>query len=223
MTSPATPRIAYAMMAVPSRAQHVPTIAARLGQPLRVSVDNDRRGPWWGWRSAWDTSAAHDPDATHRAILQDDVDLCGDFHAALTACVAARPGEPVSAFLPRKSVETAHARGLRWVSTRRFLWAQCLVLPVDLGAEALAWIASRESSAPEWGHHDDVRLAAAFNAFGRRVFVPVPNLLDHIGDAIGGSTLGHNGPAARRRARVWIGQDGQGAHLPWHDLRHVAE
>lgn len=231
-----TPRLSFAIMSVPARAAHVAAMVTRLRAQIAearaagVEVDDDvgvfedtaRRGPWHGWQGAWRCSPT---SSTHHVVLQDDVQLCADLPATMAALAAARPDDVVSGFLPRQSIERAHAQGLRWVSTRRFLWAQCVMLPRGLGDAALAWIAEHEheAAARGWSHHDDVRLAAFLAEIKRPVYVAVPNVVEHVGDALGGSTLGHNGPAAKRRARRWIGATERGAALGWDDLRCVRE
>lgn len=221
-TSP--PRLSYAIMAVEQRLSHVEHMLSTLGHKAAVSVDVERRGPWPGWCAAWDLAGVSDPEATHRVVLQDDVLFGVDFPAAMSACVAARPDEVISAFLPRRSVEKAVDEGLSWVATRRFLWAQCVCIPVALGDAIISWVAEHEGEHPEWTYSDDVRLGAGFKALGRRVFVPVPNLVEHIGDAlVGKSTLGHNGPPERRRARAWVGTEKPAAGLSWGDLRFVRD
>ncbi len=88
----------------------------------------------------------------------------------------------------------------------------------------MAWIDSSEGTpiSKDWGRDDDVRLAAFYQTHKIPVFVAVPHPVEHIGDELG-STLGHNGPAAKRRARVWLGEQGLGAHLNWANLQHVKE
>ena len=222
--NPQPPRLSYAIMAVEQRLSHVEHMLSTLGHKAAVSVDVERRGPWPGWCAAWDLAGVSDPEATHRVVLQDDVLFGVDFPAAMSACVAARPDEVISAFLPRRSVEKAVDEGLSWVATRRFLWAQCVCIPVALGDAIISWVAEHEGEHPEWTYSDDVRLGAGFKALGRRVFVPVPNLVEHIGDAlVGKSTLGHNGPPGRRRARAWVGTEKPAAGLSWGDLRFVRD
>ena len=228
-------KLSIAIMSVPQRAEHVRTMVGRLGQQIsaaratgldvvgtHVFVDSDRRGPWYSWRGAWET---HRPlGSTHHVVLQDDVLFCADLPATLWRMAEARPGEVISGFLPRKSVDTAVAKARRWVRTRRFLWAQCVMMPTQLGDEALRWIDAREETeaAAEWREHDDVRLAAFLTARRLHVFVPVPHPVEHIGDELG-SVMGHNFTPAKRRARAWLGEEARGAHLEWTDLRHVQE
>lgn len=217
--------VAVSIMAVRSRADSAERIARQIRRdcPRRsVPVHYDTTGnPWNGWRGAWD--AAGGTGATHRVVLQDDVLLCRDFVATMVALAKARPDDPVSGFLPRKCVETAHAKGLRWARTRRFLWCQCLMMPAEMGEEALRWIDAREGErGEEWSHHDDSRLGAYFKAETDGVYVTVPNVVEHVGDEMG-SVLGHHGSPAMRRARHWVGDEESGLQYDWSDLEFVKE
>lgn len=229
-------KISLAIMSVPSRAAHVATMVSRLDEQLTaaraagydvvgttVFEDTHHKGPWHGWRGAWEAHRAH--GSTHHVVLQDDVTFCADLPTTLHLLAEARPTDIVSGFLPRKSVSHAHDVGLRWVRTKRFLWAQCVMMPTALGDAALTWIDAQEGTpaAADWKQHDDVRLGAYLLAHRRQVFVPVPHPVEHVGDAIGGSVMGHNGPAARRRARIWLGKDGFGSLIRWADLAYVGE
>lgn len=227
-------RLSFAIMSVPQRAAHVAGMVRRLAAQIdharaagfvvagpAVHVDTQHHGPWASWRAAWKRRT---PDATHHVVLQDDVLFCADLPVTLWRLAEARPDAMISGFLPRKAVDKAVAQKLAWVSTKRFLWAQCVMLPTPLGDEAVAWIEVREGT-PEsagWKRHDDERLGAFLRARRLPVFVPVPHPVEHVGDELG-SVMGHHGPAAKRRARAWLGEDQPCAHLPWSDLRHVQE
>lgn len=231
-------RLSFAIMAVRSRAAHVQALQERLERQIAVATahhgvaahsavhvtwDDSGAGPWQNWRRAWQAGR---PDAsTHRVVLQDDVLVCDDFPATMAALAAARPDAFVSGFLPRKSVDRARLQGVRWVSCRRFLWAQCVMMPTGLGEEMLRWVDAAEGagSTADWRHHDDVRMGAFLASRGLPAWVPVPNVVEHVGDAIGGSTLGHNGPAARRRARSWLGEANEGRKLSWYALAFVRD
>ena len=229
-------RLSIAIMAVPEREAHVNAMRARLRPQIAaaraagldvagtdVFYDTDHAGPWFCWEQAWRLHAPH--GSTHHVVLQDDLRFCADLPATLWKLMQARPGDMISGFLPRKSVDAAAAKDLRWVRTRRFLWAQLVMMPTDLGDEALQWIADHEGTdlAADWRAHDDVRMAAFLDSRRLPVWVPVPHPVEHVGDEIGGSVMGHNFSPTGRRARAWLGEDTYGAELPWHDLRHVRE
>lgn len=227
-------RLSFAFMAVPQRRSHVESVAERIRRQasgderfagVDVFYDVDRRGCWHGWSSAW---AAHRqwPGVTHHVVLQDDILVCDDFPQTMLALASARSDDWVSGFLPRKSVTQAVEQGCSWVRTTRFLWAQCVMAPVEQGDACLAWVSQHEQSqaASDWKIHDDVRIAAWLKTNKRPMFVAVPHPVQHIGDELeGGSVMKHNGKPELRRARAWLGEQGRGAARAWSDLRFVRE
>lgn len=229
-------RISFAIQAVPQRKAHVESMLARLREQIDAAApgtvagvetfyDTDYQGCWFSWTRAWATHRQW-TGVTHQVVLQDDLLLCADLPATMHALATARPDDMISGFLPRKSVSDAVARGVPWVRTRRFLWAQCVMMPVDLGDACVQWVAENEGGAAssDWGNSGDMRLAGWLKAMSRPVFVAVPHPVEHIGDALEGrSVMGHNGKASGRRARAWLGEDGRGAALPWSNLEHVRE
>lgn len=228
-------RVSFAVQAVRSRASHVELMVDRLREQMRIAglsdpslvtlVYDDRRdGCWPTWARAWECHRG--AAVTHHVVLQDDLLLCADLPQTMLALAQARPADVISGFLPRKSVTDAVARGLHWVRTRRFLWAQCVMMPVELGDACVSWVRENEgtpTSAP-WGNSGDMRIAGWLGATKRPVFVAVPHPVEHIGDALeGGSVMGHHGTPAGRRARAWLGEDVHGAGLPWSNLEFVRE
>lgn len=229
-----TPVISFAIQAVPQRRSHAESMLARLRQQAAsvavvagadVFYDDAYEGCWFSWTRAW---AMHRrwPGVTHHVVLQDDLLLCADLPATMHALASARPAEIVSGFLPRKSTVVAAASAVSWVRTRRFLWAQCVMMPTELGDACVRWVAENEGgeASAEWGNSGDMRLAGWLKAERRPVYVAVPHPVEHIGDALdGGSVMGHHGKPAGRRARAWLGEDGVGATLPWSNLAYVRE
>lgn len=228
-------RISFAVQAVPQRRENAEAMATRLREQIassgldvggvEVFYDIDLKGCWFSWCEAWKTHKAHG-GVTHHVVLQDDLLLCADLPATMAALAQARPEDMISGFLPRKSVNLAVEAGLRWVRTRRFLWAQCVMMPVELGDACVKWVAEHEGTdhSKEWGNSGDMRLAGWLAAMKRPVYVAVPHPVEHIGDALEGrSVMGHNGKAEGRRARAWLGEDQLGGALNWADLRFVRE
>lgn len=229
-------RISLSIMAVPSRLKHVSAMLGRLGAQLEsakragldvcgtsVFYDEHRKGPWHSWRGAWETHKTW--QSTHHVVLQDDILFCRDLPETLHALASARPDDVVSGFLPRQSVTKAHEQGLRWVRCARYLWAQCTMLPVPLGVEAMQWIDAQEGTevAKDWRQHDDSRLAAFFRMKKLPVFVAVPHPVEHLVEIEGGSAMGHNFDPTKRKAKVWIGEQASGTKFDWTDLRFVRE
>lgn len=222
-------KLSFSFMSVPERHENVEQIKKRLITQIQASKnaytnptiheDTHHKGPWDSWKSAWSLKPE---GTTHHIVLQDDILLCEDFPDTMHALAVARPLSPISGFLPRKSVDKAAQQNLHWVETKRFLWGQCLMMPVTMGDTALSWIKENEGSTPGWSHHDDVRLAAFFSHIGTPVFVAVPHPVEHIGDQLG-SVLKHYGPAGKRRGRAWLGENTPLSGLNWKDLKCVKE
>jgi hypothetical protein len=200
-------------------------LVARIGGTVHVYVDTQRLGCWHAWRETWKLCTRAEPEASHVAILADDIAVCRDFRTTLERLVELRPHDIVSGWLPRDQVELAHARRMRWASTRSLQFVQCLVLPRQLGDDALAWIAEREPlCGATWGPWDDDRLKAFAHAHALEVFVPVPNICDHLsGDGSIASTFGHRFAPESARARVWLGEHLSGALLDWSDLEAIGD
>ena len=213
------------IMAVEERREQVDRLVSRIGGDVHVFVDVERLGCWHGWRETWALCARAEPDATHIAVLSDDLAVCAEFRGTLTQLVAARPHAAISGWLPRDQVELAQADGLRWASTRVLQFVQCVVLPRELGERAISWIDAHESRfGAQWGPWDDERLKAFMRDQGLEVFVPVPNICDHLsGDGTIASTFGHRFAPESARARVWLGEGVSGAGIDWSDLRAVSD
>ena len=227
-------KISISIMAVPERAEHVQKMTQRLAPQIEMARrsgmdivgtdtfwDTQKDGPWVSWQGAWAYNQKH--GSTHHVVLQDDILFCKDFPETIHRLVEARPQDMISGFLPRKSVTQAKEQGLFWVRTRSFLWAQCVLMPVPVGNAALTWISARESeNAKEWRRDDDARIRSWLKATNRPVYVAVPHPVEHIGDELG-SVMKHNFQPEKRRAKFWLGEDGAGADLAWHNLGYVRE
>jgi hypothetical protein len=227
-------KLSISIMAVPARATHVNQMISRITSQVQeargrgfdienpeVFWDTQQLGPWACWCGAWDLHHKH--VSTHHVILQDDLLICADLPETLVKLAQARPEDMLSGFLPRKSVTEAVCKGYHWVRTRRFLWAQCVLLPTVLGDSALVWISQQEcNQSNTWKKDDDVRLASWLAATKRSVYVAVPHPIEHIGDELG-STMGHNFDPKKRRAKSWLGELGLGVDVAWDNLAYIRE
>ncbi len=244
-------RVSFAVQAVRSRASHVELMVDRLRKQLTwasspssgrsadhldpsigwdpslvtLVFDDRREGCWPTWARAW---GCRPRGVTHHVVLQDDLLLCADLPETMRALARARPNDVISGFLPRKSVDDAVRSRVPWVRTRRFLWAQCVMMPVERGDQCVSWVREHEGSAvsKDWGNSGDMRIAGWLKAFRLPVFVAVPHPVEHIGDALeGGSVMGHHGKPSSRRARpgAWLGEARSLAGESWNNLEFVRE
>ncbi len=218
-------QLAVGIMTIRERAEHCRRLVERIGGAVHVYTDTQRLGCWHAWLETWRLCCRLEPRATHIAILADDVAVCADLRDTLEQLARARSSAPIAGWLPRDQVEIAHAMGLRWAHTRQLQFVQCLMLPRELGEHAIAWIDAREPVlGAAWGPWDDERLRAFATAHDLTVYVPVPNVCDHIGgDGTIPSTFGHVFAPESARARVWLGELGCGRDIDWSDLRAIGE
>jgi hypothetical protein len=226
--------LSISIMAVPSREEHVNKMITRLRYQIfeaqrqsfnikgpDVHWDTELKGPWDCWRKAWDWHKCY--DSTHHVILQDDLLFCADLPQTLCRMAQARPEDMISGFLPRKSVIEATEKDRHWVRTRRFLWAQCVLMPTVLGDSALAWVDEHEeANKAVWRRDDDVRISSWLISQGRPVYVAVPHPVEHIGDELG-SVMKHNFDPKKRRAKAWLGEEGLGVGVDWSNLAYIRE
>jgi len=211
-------RLAIGIVAVRDREANAEKMRARLdaqcaasGQaPSRIFYDDDRLGCWGNAKRVWKWGTEQPVDWV--LVLQDDISFCADFvKAAVKIARCQALGNPVSFFLPRKSVEVARDRGLHYVATSNYLWAQATMIEVVAVRTMLSWVETKECA--DWNNDDDVRLAAFFKSkLQRKVLVTVPNLVEHLNM---GSVMGHRFKYEGRRSRYYVGDAGLAEGLDW--------
>jgi len=194
-------RISTAIMTHPSRlkeAIHLQDAHPELD--ARIVLDPEPDAAPSTMRTALPSWAAVAPDATHHLVLQDDVTLCRDFPARLTAAVSAVPDRPLGLFTD-SGTRTAHglriaaARGVSWAEcTDHFVPAQAIVLHAAMARGFVASVAPDEDD-------DAVGLRSYLAGAGAALLVCVPNLVDH--DAVP-SLLGHDVLMGPRRSVLFI-------------------
>lgn len=122
--------------------------------------------------------------ATHHLVLQDDAEPRPGTVEALTALVAAHPGEPLSLFCEWGSATATMAR---WAALGGYGLAECVdqyvptvgfLLPAAVARELVAAVALEGQEEEP----DDEALARFLERTGRAALVTVPNLVEHDGD-----------------------------------------
>lgn len=153
--------------------------------------------------------------ATHRLIVQDDVEVCPGFVDGVRAAIAARPDHLLSFFISHKPDGGVRAqmdaceRGYAWaiLDNREWCPTQALVWPAFLIGPMLRF--SHRATA------DDERVGAFLNQHGLYALQSVPSLVEHVHHS--DTTLtAHNTPGPHRRAWCWMGPDGR--YLPARDV-----
>jgi hypothetical protein len=141
--------------------------------------EETQRAPWWVWAdSQWRWGAAQE-HSTHVVYLQDDAKAAPFFWKALHALVAARPNEIISLHCIHLASMTLARQGVRWCSTADGLIGLGYVLPVDVLREFMTWRleALRPGGAQEFAEDSQLNIFAL--STGRRIFHPIPTIIDH--------------------------------------------
>jgi hypothetical protein len=130
------------------------------------------------------------PGATHRLVLQDDVELVSDFAQRAAARAAEMPAEVIAFFVPNfalhgKWMRDALDGGKRWCSLPSSAnWAPAVATcwPVADAADFLAYAAAHVGKRRERGLQtigDDPVIGAWKRARKRTIWATVPSLAQH--------------------------------------------
>jgi hypothetical protein len=208
-------RLSAAVMAHPDRGQEVTELVAALDRPVTIYWDSE--GPPSGsgdrvWRTARGAWSLADPDADWHVLIQDDAAPCADFLAGLERALAFVPQDAVvSPYLGtgrnvpirwEAMARAADTAGATWVRSQKLMWGVCIVLPVKLIGEMIAY-ADKRAGVP-----DDMRVAGWAEKTSREVWYTWPSLVDHLAVP---SLTKHK--ARERVARRWHG--GSALEINW--------
>jgi hypothetical protein len=205
---------------VPARAESLARLRIALGDPQRDSdaaiAEGKHPARWrifrdrapnhvwavemWGWAAS--------TDATHFVTLQDDAKVAPNFWAALSAMVAIRSDDVLGLEVVHDAAPVLASRGHRWMSTNDCLVGVGYVVPMPVLREFLKWRASElRAHAFELDARgvpnltEDTSLALFCMATGRRIYHPLPTIIDH--DVALASTYANDAHAHRRPLVVW--------------------
>lgn len=203
--------ISVAIMAHPSRREFVTALLERLDAPAGVVWDerNDR------WDTGRRSLLAHDPEATHHLVVQDDAITCRDLVAGVEQITEAVADHPIALYTGRARprteyvaarVDFAQYRGDAFFEMEGPLWGVGIVLPRELIAPAVEW----GDAHPEIANYD-IRLARFFESRRLSCFYTVPSLLEHRDTP--SLVEGRNG--AGRHAFTFIGAGRSALEVDW--------
>jgi hypothetical protein len=201
---------------VQARVESCARLVDALTPTSREVVDHKlftERTPNWKWSEdmwRWAVST----DASHFLTLQDDVLVAPNFWPALRSMLEAHPEEVICLESVHPATPALAREGHRWMTTSDLMVGVGYVLPTALLREFLAW-RERLTPGPRVGSDDrhvvpeDTLLACWCVATGRKIWHPIPTIIDHDTDIP--SSYGHEAHTARRpevRWNTWDGIDG---------------
>ncbi|MET9802586.1 hypothetical protein [Streptomyces sp. NPDC006368] len=196
------PRLGIRVMAHPRRRAQAEALLASLAVEDRLLVlDPDPDGPPTPLRTAARAWAGPYGTATHRLVLQDDVLPSAGFLGRVGAALAARPDDPIAFYANWNhwngaAVRLAALSGAAWAEAipDEYAPSLALALPLALAADFAAYA---RSALARGGVPDDEALAAFLRERGRRLYISVPNLVEHLG---GDSLVGNQNQGPRLSA-----------------------
>jgi len=109
-------------------------------------------------------------------ILEDDVELTGNFCAKLDAAISERPDRVIQFFSMRKAdIEI----GSRWDTGSRFMMNQCTYFPAGYAAALRAFRETWDKREVQWRSGKDLLVAAFLKSRRERYWIHVPSLVQH--------------------------------------------
>ena len=111
--------------------------------------------------------------ASHIVVLEDDVELCSEFVAAVRKLIGQCEDVPLSLF-NKKAVHDEP-----WIVTNTGITAQAICMPADLASEYARWTGKPSNSA--LAARPDKALQAFLYLKDRPVWIPTPGFVDHRG------------------------------------------
>jgi len=193
------------------------------GDALEVVVDpepDEFRSAWRTYRHALERTPVW---ATHRLVVQDDVQPCPGFTVAAPAAIAARPENPVTFFVGGQPWETsqqvlaAGAAGRHWALCDPQRWIPTLALawPVHMIEPALAFV-DYQHWPPSFNGDDEI-VGRAMRHLRTEVYATVPCLVEH--PDVVPSLVGLRAAAGQDPGRVaccYISPDCDATQIDWH-------
>lgn len=189
-------KLSVSVMAHRVREAEVEELVASLDRPVEVVWDKHAKPSsqparrWATGRAAWE---AHDPEATHHLVIQDDAVASPDLIAGLEAALEYVPdGAIASAYLgtkrPSANLTTdlasdAREKGASWIVGRSLNWGPAIIAPTESINDMLAWCDRQRGTAY------DKRIGLYYRDILRQAtWYTWPSLVDH---RAGPSICGH--------------------------------
>lgn len=205
--------LSIAVMAHSARGEWAGLLAAELDAPI---VWDNGRGVWSTGRRAL---LAHDPDATHHLVVQDDAVICRELVAGLEVALSYAGHRAVGLYTGSrpdrtriaKAGRTATEMGVSWISTRHWpLWGVASAHPVDMIGDL---VASGDTMGRPTRY--DLQTRHFYRNAGVAVWYTWPSLVDHRD----GPSLLENPDG--RRAQRFIGEDVSALSVDWSTPPYV--
>jgi hypothetical protein len=171
------PRVSFTVMAHEKRRQWAEEIAESIGCDITWDQINDRHDT--GLRAI----KAHDANATHHVVVQDDVHLCDNFVDTVTDAIRhAPPLAPIGLYYGGKgSAFSAHVRAAleadsrdaSWIVRKGPIWGPAIVYPVATIPDLLRYFKASKIE------NYDRRVMYYYRSLNQNCWYTYPSLVDH--------------------------------------------
>ena len=148
---------------------------------------------------AWKELALQNDEYTHCCVLQDDVELCGDFAYGIKAVTSVKPDEVLTHCNMTKHAIEARDAGKHWIRSKSGVYGTAISMPVYKAQQMIQWCKSHLKTSWKEAVHDDSIVATWMEAENNYCYHPVPSLVQHIMPAL--SVAGNNNS---NRINKWI-------------------
>jgi hypothetical protein len=188
---------------VPERAASFARLRGQLREREPAGLKHrvfDEKEPNHEWsRKLWEWGER--AQATHLLQLQDDVVVAPNFWPALQAMVTARPNDVIVLESAHPAAMTLARAGRRWYSSSDAVIGVGYLIPYVELAHFLFWLGSALKPGAREALTEDTLIAIWCVATGRRIYCPVPTVIDH--DTTIASTYGNDQHSYRRPSVTW--------------------
>jgi hypothetical protein len=205
-------RLSVAVMAHRKRQEFIPPLLQQLGLTGDAVVWDERNDRWDTGRRAM---LAHDTEASHHLVIQDDGIVPLDLVPGVVEALARVPaGSPMCLYIGKtRRFWTAVARtGVQvprrpvWLTMPQIHWGVGVVMPTKLIEDMAAW-GDRHREVVNY----DKRMSRWCQAQGLSVWYPWPSLVDHRQSP----SLVAGRQSRGRRAQWFIGAESSAAGRDW--------
>lgn len=171
--------ISYSIMAHPSRQKNVDKLLSILGD-VPVSMDYESKGLLWNCVESW---KLHNPKAEFHCVLQDDVELASDFREKAEYHVLngkSKYGELAYIFclMNRKRFKQPVKDAIKRNADHILLNNLHTGNSICLATKHINDMLSRFNDIDVWA--DDQRINHWVNKRGLKVYIPIPNIVNHL-------------------------------------------
>ncbi len=178
------PALSVAIMAYKDRVDRIPYLRRMIGDAV-VFVDDGSLGVWGNAKRCW---LSHGNKASFHMVIQDDAIVCKDFYEKIFAIIE-KNGPDIFYSLYYRLIDYRRNPDAKFnrdalvgskiggFLTDDLRFAPCLIAPANLIPELINY--SSRLTGDKFKDADDIRFREYLRAKGKKVFYPLPSLIQH--------------------------------------------